>query len=311
MKFFSLISLTITALTSLVSADYYQASRITYYGGPGDEYSTKDPFCQDYASNVPSSVSGIPYYVALSADILNKSNAKQYCGLKIKLSNAENGRSLSALVVDKCRSCGYGNVDLSVEAFRYLSADHLSKGVLKQVKWCIVNGPSKFACPSSSSSNKTTTKKTTTKKTTTKKSSSSSSSSSSTVRKTGGVYVELEKGTRYGYSSVGTSVKYYSGNGYVKFTKSHHNSQRTRVDAYVNMSKAGLYNLKIKFNNPNSSSVYNRLVVNNNYYSIKFSKTGSSWSKIRLTGIPFKAGKNLVEIRATDGYMNFDYVYIE
>jgi len=310
MKFLSLITLTVTALSSLVSADYYQASRITYYGGSGDEWSTMDPFCQDYASNVPRSVSGIKYYVALSADVLTKSNAKSFCGKKIKLSNAENGRSLSALVVDSCRSCGYGNVDLSVEAFRYLSADHLSKGVLKQVKWCIVDGPSKFACPSSSSNN-VTTKKTTTKKTTTKKSSSSSSSSSSTARKTGGLYIELEKGTRYGYASVGTSVKYYSGNGYIKFKGASHDGQRTRVDTYVNMSKAGLYNLKIKYSNPNNSAHTNRLVVNNNYYTIKFSKTGSEWAKVKLSGIPFKAGKNLVEIRATDGYMYFDYVYIE
>ena len=328
MKFFSLISLTVTAFSSLVSAGYYQASRITYYGGPGDEYSTLNPFCQDYASNVPSSVSGIKYYVAMSADILSKSSAKNYCGKTINLSNAENGRNLSAIVVDSCRSCGYGNVDLSVEAFRYLSADKLSKGVLRQVKWCIVDGPDQFACSSSSSSNKTTTRKTTTtkkttttsKKTTQKYSSpsssssysySSSSSTSSSVRKAGGIYVQLEKGSRHGYSSVERRIKYYSGDGYVRFTKASHGSKRTRVEAYVYMKKAGLYNIKVKFNNPNSSSVVNRVVINNNYYSVNFSKTGDSWAKVKLRNIPFKAGKNLVQIRATNGYMSFDYVYIE
>jgi len=305
MKFLSLVTLSITALCSFVNAYYYKA---TYYGGPGDESSTKDPFCQDYSSKVPSSVSGIPYYVALSADILSKSTAKSFCGLKIKLNNAENGRSLTALVVDKCRSCGYGNVDLSVEAFRYLSKDHLSKGVLKQVSWCIVDGPSQFRCPSSSTSSSSTSSSSSSSS---KSSSSSSSSSSSTHRSAGGVYVELEKGTRYGYCSIAKSVKYYSGNGYIKFTKAHHNSQRTRVDAYVNVKKAGLYNIKIKYNNPNSKKTTNRIVINNNYYSINFSKTGNSWEKVSLKNVPFKAGKNLVEIRATDGYMNFDYVYIE
>jgi len=315
MKFFSLVTLSLTALLSAVSASYYKASRMTYYGGPGDEYSTKDPFCQDYSSNVPRDVSGISYYVAISADVLSKSNAKDFCGKKIKLSNAENGRSLTALVVDKCRSCGYGNVDLSVKAFKYLSADHMSVGVLKQVSWCIVDGPSKFACPSSSSSSSSSnssSKNNTKKTTTTKKSSSSSSSSSSKANaKAGGVYVELEKGTRYGYASVEKKIKYYSGNGYVKFTKPYHNKSNTAVQAYVKMKYEGKYNIIVKYNNPNHGTVTNRIVVNNNVYKINFGKTGSEWKKMSIKAVPFKKGTNFVEVKATDGYMSFDYVYIE
>jgi len=324
MKFLNLVTLSLTALSSFVSADYYHASRITYYGGSGDEDSVKDPFCQDYSSNVDKYLRGMDYYVALSADVLSKSNASSYCGKKIKLNNNENGRSLTATVVDKCRSCGYGNVDLSVKAFKYLSDDHMSKGVLKQVEWCIVDGPSKFACPSSgSSSNKTSSKKksstktstkktTTTKKSSTKKTSSSSSSSSS-KKKAGGIYVELEKGSRYGDVSKAYDLKYYSGSGYIYIDDAEGSSgTRSRVAAKVNLSSAGKYTIKVKYNNSKSSSRKNRIVINDSQvFSIKFSPTGSEWKKLTIENVQFKKGENIVQVRATDGKMSFDYIYIE
>jgi len=313
MKFLKAITLSLTALLTVARADYYKASRITYYGGSGDEDSVKDPFCQDYSSRVDKYLSGVDYYVALSADILGKSNALSYCGKKIKLNNAENGRTLSALVVDKCRSCGYGNVDLSVKAFRYLSDNQMSKGVLKQVKWCIVDGPSKFACPdsSSSSSNKTT-KKTTTKKTTTKKTSSSSSSSSSS-RRAGGIYVELEKGSRYGDVSKAYDIRYYSGSGYIYIGEPESRSgTRSRVAAKVNLKYDGKYDIVVKYNNNRSSCRENRIIINdNNVYRINFGKTGSEWKKLTIKGVPFKKGDNVVQVRATDGKMAFDYIYIQ
>jgi len=306
MKFFSLFTLTV--LLSVVSADY-KSGRVTHYGGPGDEHAIDDPFCQDYSSNVPKSVKNMDYYVAISTDTLTKSNAKDFCGKTIRLYNGETGKSLSAMVVDSCGTCDYGNIDLSVKAFKYLSNNDLDKGVLRQVSWCIEGGPSKFACSSSSSSSNSSKNSSSKKSTTTTKSTSSSSSSS--TRKAGGVYVELEKGTRYGYSSVERSIKYYSGSGYVRFTRSTHNSTTTSVQAYVKMKKAGNYNIIVKYNNPNSTPVSNRIVINNNVYKIKFGKTGSEWKKMSLKGIPFKEGSNLVGVKASDGYMSFDYIYIE
>jgi hypothetical protein len=247
---------------------------------------------------------------------------------KIKLTNAENGRSLTATLVDSCGSCGSRDVDLSRKAFNYLSDGHMSKGELYQVTWCVVGGPGKYSCSDSSSSNntkkttkKTTTKKTTkttktTKKTTTKKSSTKTtktSKSSTTTpcerRKTGGVYIELEKGTRYGSASVERKVKDYSGKGYVQFTKA--SSGRTRVAAKVIMKYAGKYNIKVKYNNPNSSKVSNKIVINNSEYKVKFEKSKNDWKKVSIKDVYFKKGENIVAIKAYDGYMNFDYIYIE
>ncbi|ORX83731.1 hypothetical protein BCR32DRAFT_326244 [Anaeromyces robustus] len=312
MKFFNLI--TLTSLLSFASASYYKANKVTYYGGSNDNNSERDPFCQDYSDKVPEDLAkhNINYYVAISRDNLSKSTAKSYCGKTIKISNAENGRSLNALVVDRCGSCSYGNIDLSRDAFRYLSNNQMSKGVLKQVSWCVVGGPSTFACPDSSSSGNKTTKKTTTKKTTTKTTSVKNYSSSSSDHKTaGGIYVELEKGTRYGYASVERKIKYYSGSGYVKFTKSSHNGSTTKVAVKVNMKYAGKYNIKIKYNNPNSSKVSNKVVINNSEYKISFEKSGSEWKKVTLRDVKFNKGENVVAIKASDGYMNFDYIYIE
>ncbi|ORY24423.1 hypothetical protein LY90DRAFT_675205 [Neocallimastix californiae] len=294
MKLYNLFTLT-ASLLSIVSASYYKASRMTYYGGPGDEDSVKDPFCQDYSSKVDKYLTGVDYYVAITAEILSKSNASSYCGKKIKISNAETGRSLTALVVDKCHSCGYGNIDLSVEAFRYLSRDHLSQGVLRQASWCIVDGPSKFACPSSSSSS----------------TSSSSSSSSSTVS-AGGIYIQLEKGTRHGDVSKRYDIKYYSGSGYIYIGSPYSKSgTRSSVAAKVDLRKSGKYNIIIKYNNSSSSSKENRIVVNDsNVYKVKFGKTGSEWKKLTIEGVRFKSGENIIQVRATDVFLNYIFIFI-
>ena len=338
MKFINLVNLSLLALSS-VKASMYHASRITYYGGSSDGDSEKNPFCEDYSDRVPHDVGDIDYYVALSSEVLSKSNAREFCGKKIRLSNAENGRSLTALVVDKCGSCDYGDVDLSRKAFKYISNDQMSKGVLKKVSWCIEGGPSKFACSSSdssSSSNKKTTKKTTKTTKTTKKSSTRTTKKSSTKTKTtktkttkttkkstyttsssssrsaGGVYIELEKGTRYGDVSKATSIKYYSGSAYVYIDDAESSSgSRSRVAAKVNLSKSGKYDIVVKYNNSSSKCRENRIIINDsNVYRINFGKTGSDWKKLTIKGVPFKSGQNIIEVRATDGKMSFDYIYI-
>jgi len=327
MKFLSLVTLSLTALCSFVSADYIQCKRATHYGGPGDEDSVKNPFCQDYASNVDKYLRGIDYYVAINDVMLSKSNAKNFCGKTIKIHNKENGRRLSALVVDMCGTCGDKNIDLSVKAFKYLSDNNLNKGVLKQVEWCIVGGSDRYKCPSSdtsssssSSSNSkkvTTTKKTTTKKTTkktttktsTRKSSSSSSSSSSSE----GIYIELEKGSRYGDVSKAYDIKYYSGSGYIYIGEPEDRSgNRSRVAAKVNLNSSGKYDLTVKYNNSKSGSRKNRIVINDSkVYTIKFEKTGSEWKKMTIKGVELKKGENVFQVRATDGKMSFDYIYIK
>ncbi len=117
------------------------------------------------------------------------------------------------------------------------------------------------------------------------------------------IKVECESGTLTGTGGVKTEVKGYSGEGYMYLE-----DNADVISIPVTVEKAGMYELKICYQNNFGSDKIQNIVVNDvDAGQMSFPET-AEWAILNFGAIKLNAGENTIAIKGSWGWTNFDYI---
>ena len=120
------------------------------------------------------------------------------------------------------------------------------------------------------------------------------------------IKVECETGTLTGTGGVKTEVKGYSGDGYMYLE-----DNGDVISIPVTVEKAGMYDLKICYQNNFGGDKIQNIVINGVDAGQMSFPVSKEWTVLDFGAVKLNAGENDITIKGSWGWTNFDYITLE